>query len=60
VVLQQRLDCALTVHYHGKQIARFEQAKAYPLRIGSFVPEPEKLIEADFIPDMLLVELGEG
>jgi transposase len=57
VELQQHLDCALTVHYHGKQIARFEQAKGYPLRIGSFVPEPEKPIEVDFIPDPLPMEL---
>jgi hypothetical protein len=60
VELRQHLDCALTVHYHENQIARFEQAEGYPLRIGSFVPEPEKPIEVDFIPDTLPVELGEG
>jgi hypothetical protein len=60
VELQQHLDCTLTVHYHGKQIARFEQAEGYPLRIGSFVPAPEKPIEVDFIPDPLPVELCEG
>ena len=59
VTLRQHLDCALTVHYHGEQIARFEQAEGYLLRIGSFVPETEKPIELDFIPEILPVEMAE-
>lgn len=60
VELRQHLDCALTVHYHGRQIARFEQAEGYPLRIGTFVPEPAEPIEVDFIPDLVPVGCGEG
>lgn len=51
VELRQNLDCAITVHLRGEQIARFEQAEGFPLRIGSFVPVPEEPIELDFIPD---------
>ncbi len=53
------MDCALTVHYHGSQIARFEQAEGHPLRIGTFVPEPAEPIEVDFIPDLVPVGFGE-
>lgn len=59
VELRQHLDCALTVNYHGKLIARFEQAEGFPLRIGSFVPEPQEPIELDFLPEILPAELVE-
>jgi transposase len=59
VELRQHLDCALTVHYHDEQIARFEQAEGVPLRIGTFVPIPEESIELDFIPDLLPLEMRE-
>jgi len=52
VELRQHLDCSLTVHYHGQQIAHFEQADGLPLRIGTFVPVPELPISLDFIPDL--------
>ncbi|MEA1992517.1 MAG: ISNCY family transposase [Thermodesulfobacteriota bacterium] len=58
VELRQHLDCALTVYYHGNQIARFEQANGFPLRIGTFVPVPEKPIELDFIPDLMPAEMS--
>ena len=60
VELRQHLDCALTVHYHGNQIARFEQAKGFPLRIGTFVPVPEEPIVVDFIPELMPVELSKN
>jgi len=60
VELRQHLDCTLTVHYHGNQIARFEQAKGFPLRIGSFVPVPEEPVVVDFIPDLLPVKLSDN
>ena len=59
VELRQHLDCALTVHYRGEEIARFEQAEGVPLRIGTFVPTPVEPIELDFIPDLLSLELRE-
>jgi len=59
VELRQHLDCALTVHYHGNQIARFEQAEGCRLRIGSFIPIPEEPIEVDFIPEMMPAEMFE-
>lgn len=59
VELRQHLDCSLTVHYHGQQIARFEQSEGFPLRIGRFVPVPEPPVEIDFIPDLLPVEIAE-
>lgn len=58
VELRQHLDCALTVHYRGEQIARFEQAEGVPLRIGTFVPTPEQPIELDFIPDLSSLEIS--
>jgi hypothetical protein len=58
VELRQHLDCALTLHFHGEQIARFEQAEGFPLRIGSFVPVPEEPIEIDFIPDLSSLEIS--
>ena len=58
VELRQHLDCALTVHYQGQQIARFEQANGFPLRIGTFVPVPEEPIEVDFIPDLMPAEMS--
>lgn len=60
VELRQHLDCTLTVHYHGKQIARFKQAEGCPLRIGAFVPVPEEPIEVHFIPEMMPAEIVEG
>lgn len=60
VELRQHLDCTLTVHYHGKQIARFEQAEGCPLRIGAFIPVPEEPVELDFIPEMMPADLVEG
>ena len=59
VELRQHLDCALTVHYHGNQIARFEQAKGFPLRIGTFVPVPEEPVKIDFVPDLLSLDMSE-
>ena len=59
VELRQHLDCSLTVHYRGEEIARFEQAEGVPLRIGTFVPTPVEPIELDFIPDLLSFELRE-
>ncbi len=58
VELRQHLDCALTVYFHGEQIARFEQAEGFPLRIGSFMPVPEEPIEIDFIPDLSSLEIN--
>lgn len=58
VELRQHLDCALTVYFHGEQIARFEQAEGFPLRIGSFLPVPEEPIEIDFIPDLSSLEIN--
>lgn len=60
VELRQHLDCTLTVHYHGKQIARFEQAEGCPLRIGTFIPVPEEPVEVDFIPEIIPAEMLEG
>lgn len=57
VELRQHLDCSLTVHYRGEQIARYEQAKGVPLRIGTFVPIPEEPVKLDFIPDLLPLEM---
>lgn len=57
VELRQHLDCTLTVHFQGEEIARFVQAEGYPLRLGKFVPQPEKPIELDFIPEPLEVEM---
>jgi len=57
VELRQHLDCSLTVHYHDQQIARFEQAEGFPLRIGRFVPIPDPPVVVDFIPDLLPVEM---
>jgi transposase len=57
VELQQHLDCSLTVHYRGEQIARFEQAAGVPLRIGTFVPVPDDPVEVDFIPDLFSLGL---
>ena len=59
VELRQHLDCSLTVHYHEHQIARFQQAESFPLRIGRFVPVPDPPVMVDFIPDLLPVELSE-
>lgn len=53
IELRQHLDCAITVHYHGEQIARFEQALGYPLRIRSFVPTPVEPACIDFLPDLV-------
>jgi hypothetical protein len=58
VELRQHLDCALTVHFRGEQIACFEQAKGFPLKIGFFVPAPEDPIEIDFIPDLSSLEIS--
>lgn len=57
VELRQHLDCCLTVHYCGEQIARFEQAEGVPFRIGTFIPIPEEPIELDFIPDISPLEI---
>lgn len=59
VELRQHLDCALTVHYLGNQIARFEQAEGFPLRIGKFVPIPDEPVQVDFIPDPIPVPITE-
>jgi transposase len=59
VELRQHLDCSLTVHYHDQQIARFEQAEGFPLRIGKFVPLPDPPIAVDFIPEFLPIEMSE-
>jgi len=53
VELRQHLDCAITVHYHGQMIARFDQAEGFPLRVGSFIHVLEKQVPLDFIPDLL-------
>lgn len=60
VELRQHLDCALTVHYRGEQIARFEQAEGVSLRIGTFAPIPEEPIELDFIPDLSSLEISKS
>jgi len=46
------------VHYHDQQIACFEQADGFPLRMGNFVPMPEEPVELDFIPESLSLERG--
>lgn len=51
VELRQHLDCAITVHYQGQQIARFDQAEGYPLRINTFVPVPDQSFCLGFVPE---------
>lgn len=57
VELRQHLDCVLTVHYHGVQIASFAQAQGFPLRIGAFIPLPEEPGSIDFVPEPIPSEL---